>query len=788
MPPKDNSGKVSAMPSATSQKAPPTFLFDMIINQLILPNEKIDDPNRLTVEGKFNSMPVKMTSSRINVTDFVNQRSMEFVTAADKLRKSLEDQGMSISVLYNNRAICTGHIVFPSNYIDRIDEGMSDLMHEDWCELEKNSAVAGKMKFICRLIIKCDDPDGLDGSCARDIDKSIHPKDIFFVMGQPQVCEIPSNPCLDVLEPEEGDERLKLDLDRYRSVSAGRVNTNDLMLDQPAFSAACYDLKKLVTEYGQIIDSVAKNTAEVSTAPQPCVGRPDAPMEMDVPQMPTMPTMPSFVYYTEQKTIPDFPIDGNLAETKPIRFCPVCLTSMSWLPKYACCPHCGIKPLPVVEERLKEKKPTADQILLEYLGKPSDGSINDLCMDACQKAMKSKIEGSSQDDCPPCRCKCKANKMCAHCRIRKVCADIFQSNKGDVEKCPKVEPKDNEDFCILSDSANDCRPYLARVFSELRMLYDINDKNRASEYEDACGQRKKSASKIDGKARKDGGQDVQHIPAVSQPNGTSINSERHKNCLSQHGAVSRNHGWAWPKTFAARKLGWRPGAVRKPIKKIMEYFLESAVNELDELDVENEPPEPVLNVCKKDGAIFITLRPLSTLGMIQKPITFRVVKSDLAVALSEIKAELKEKGFRKCTCHKSVMMCLCRSVREKKDLERAINKECKQRRMQSCAEHLILTDTSESEMEYDFNVTPPAGNRQVAMPRKPRTTNNGTQYSKKDLQSIPTKYPVITSPYYRAFDCATFGRYKAKEVPRKKAKTVALPQKKEAKTGVKRGL
>ncbi|XP_068152971.1 uncharacterized protein [Drosophila tropicalis] len=784
MPPKVNSEKLSAMPSTTSQKAPQTFLFDMIINQLILPNEKLDNPKKLTVDGNFNSMPVKMTSSRINVTDFVNQRSIEFVSAVGKLRKVLEDQGMNINVLYNNRVICTGHIVFPSNYIDRIDEGMSDLMHEDWCELEKNNVVAGKMKFICRLIIKCDDPDALYGSCARDIDKSIHPNDIFFIMGQTQVCEIPPNPCEDALEKEEGDERLKLDLERYRSASAGRVNTNDLMLDQPGFSAACYGLKKLVTEYGQIIDSVTKSAAEVSTAPPPCVGRPDAPMEMGMPQMPVM---PSIVYHTEQKTIPEGTPHGYAAESKPIRFCPVCLTSMSWLPKYACCPHCGIKPMPVVEERLKEKKPTADQILGEYLGKPTEGSIDDPCMDACEKAKKNKTEGSSQEDCPPCRCKCIANKMCAHCRIRKVCADIFQSDGG--EKCPKVEPKDNEDFCILSDNADDCRPYLARVFSELRMLYDINDKNRASEYKDACGQKKKSASKTDGKARNDGGQDVQRVPGMSQHNGTGINSERHKNCLSQHGAVSRYHGWAWPKTFAARKHGWRPGAVRKPIKKIMEYFLESTINESDELDKENEPPEPVLNVCKKNGAIFITLRPLSTLGMIQKPITFRVVKSDLAVALSEIKAELKEKGFRKCTCHKSVMMCLCRSVREKKELERAINKECKHRRMQSCAEHLILTDTSESEMEYDFNVTPPAGSRQVTMPRKPRTTNNGTQYSKNDLVSIPTKYPVVMSPYYRAFDCATFGRYKAKDVPRKKVvKTVALPQKKAAKTGVKRGL
>lgn len=47
---------------------------------------------------------------------------------------------------------------------------------------------------------------------------------------------------------------------------------------------------------------------------------------------------------------------------KPIRFCPICLTSMSWLPKFAACPMCGMKPMPVVDDSHMNSRSDTDRL------------------------------------------------------------------------------------------------------------------------------------------------------------------------------------------------------------------------------------------------------------------------------------------------------------------------------------------------------------------------------------------------------------------------------------------
>ncbi|XP_070852065.1 uncharacterized protein [Drosophila suzukii] len=609
----------------------------------------------------------------------------------------------------------------------------------------------------------------------------------MFVMGESQVCPSACEPCQNDLEEEEGDERLKLDLDRYRSQGGG-IKPYKMMTENGSGIPACCELKKMAIEYERMIDSITKRTGMPPPKPpcrdpdeannfgmNPCWCQPEPPPFLELPEKPDK---PCFVYMPAvQDQEPDFceknlipvPIadcDGHKPEIKPIRFCPVCLTNMSWLPKFAACPKCGIKPMPVVEERHKEKKLSADQILLEYLGK-GPATLDDYCTDPCDKAKKDK-EAVEDEECPPCRCTCKFGKMCAHCRIRKLCSDIFKSDQVG-PKCPKVEPKESEDYCVVNKSSDDCRPYLAKVFSELRDLYDIKDTKKMSELDENCDRavpktekpkaEKTEQKKVEGQAPKK----APYIP----PNNKGQISSRHKQCVHQSGFVSRRHGWAWSKSWEAKKLGWRPGAIRKPIKHLMKFFLEQPAREnafakckdTETLEREKELASPVLNISKKNGEIFITLRPLSTLGVRQKPITFRVVKSELAVALREIKRKLKDKGFRKCTCHQTLMMCHCRDPTEKVHLQRALNRECRRHCIPPAGDHLVLTDTSESDMEFDFEVTPPAGTEQPPRAPSPETVNHGTQTSKKDQMPLPPTYPIRVPPYYRAFDCAVGDRY-----------------------------
>lgn len=74
---------------------------------------------------------------------------------------------------------------------------------------------------------------------------------------------------------------------------------------------------------------------------------------------------------------------------------------------------------------------------------------------------------------------------------------------------------------------------------------------------------------------------------------------------------------------------------------------------------------------------------------------------------------------------------------------------------------LVLTDTSDSEMEFDFDVTPPAGTVKPPKLLKRRQINHSTQTSPTD-KKVRTKYPKQkTSPYWRTYDCAAGDRYRS---------------------------
>ncbi|KAH8278710.1 hypothetical protein KR018_007533 [Drosophila ironensis] len=769
-------------PKTVSQ---PIFVFDVIVTSVISTEVDFTEPNKLAVNTTFFKNTFKLTPSQINVTDFKAGAGLEFQKDPKDVRKEIGSCGISFSVSYNRKPIGSGQASFPPDLVDTIDKAMPDFAYSDNIMLTRGTEVTGNLEFACRLVVMCV-AEVPESECRRNMDKSISPQDIMFVLGESQVCPAACEPCPNTYEDEEGDERLKLDLERYRSQGGG-IKPYKLMSDNGSGIPACCELKKMAIEYERMIDSITRATGAPPPKPpcrdadevanfgmSPCRCAPEPPNYMV--DLPEPPNKPCFVYLPAvQGNDPDFrdnnlipvPIadcNGDKDEPKPIRFCPVCLTNMSWMPKFAACPKCGIKPMPVVEERHKEKKLSADQILLEYLGKPKP-TIDDYCMDPCEKA-KQAAKKDDEDECPPCRCTCKFGKMCAHCRIRKLCGDIFKVDRLE-PKCKKVEPKESDDYCVVNKSSEDCRPYLAKVFSELRDLYDIKDTKKVSELDENCARlspKGEKTEKLETKKVKEEPQPARQLYVPANHKGQI--SGRHKQCVRQSGFVSRRHGWAWSKSFEARQHGWRPGAIRKPIKHLMKFFLEQApranafkCRDAATLEREKELAAPVLNISKKHGEIFITLRPLSTLGVRQRPIVFRIVKSDMAVALRQIKRKLKDKGFPKCTCHQTLMMCECRNALEKTHLQRALNKECRRHGIPPAGDHLVLTDTSESDMEFDFDVTPPAGTPQPCRPPKPKTVNHGTQFNKKDNETIVPKYPIKCPDYYRPYDCAVGDRY-----------------------------
>lgn len=148
-----------------------------------------------------------------------------------------------------------------------------------------------------------------------------------------------------------------------------------------------------------------------------------------------------------------------------VRYCSLCHENITWLPKNAACPKCGYRPISYNIEKPYDCKMTADKILQKFTNKKKKDCdlvepSSDISVMTCQQA-------------PQCRCTCKYDQICAHCRVKKLCEDIFRPVKAE-QDCGKCETKSSGLFNICKTSSSDCRPYLAKVLQELNDLCNIN--------------------------------------------------------------------------------------------------------------------------------------------------------------------------------------------------------------------------------------------------------------------------------------------------------------------------
>ncbi|KAH8310831.1 hypothetical protein KR044_003129, partial [Drosophila immigrans] len=752
------------------------FVFDIIVTNFYTPLLKTDDKNKLNISVQFNRIPIQIAANRINVDDFVHGTGNEFYVNPYTLRQAIEECGMPVSVKYNGILIGSGQLLFPESFTENIAEDMTELMHSDICNFEKNGEIVGSVEFLLRLLVKCEKDNSFllnnfvlhrgPSECRQFMGSCIKPQDILFVINESQKCPQPCDPCLDAWEQEEGDERINLDLLRYQSVKP-KPTAAETLLHNPALDAITCELKKMTKDCVGTMDFILQGTRQPAS---PCRTADILRGPCDGPCFQRQPEEQA----PSEKFTPKMEVcvkDRNKSEIKPSRFCPVCLANMSWLPLFAACPNCGLKPTPVAGEAKQMK---ADQIIQEYLGKPKP-TVEDYCKIPCEKPEE------KQEPEHVCRCTCKFCKPCAFCRIKNKCADFLTLEQPKEPPAPSTVASEEEelDFCNFEAKVEQkvSQPFLARVFSELRDLYDIKDAVRPDELEKTDQSKRrliKEPQRLTRKTKKSfvakkprETEKVKKLKKVVPLEPNRLISALHKACNKQRRGVSQRHGWSWASTREARKYGWRPGAVLRPIKRVMKFFLQSTPDKkplaickhLTEAAEEHERQLPILNLCKRNGEIFVTLRAINTDAAKMKPIVFKVVKSDLAVALHQIKRKLKEMGFRKCSCHQSLMLCVCRDSLEKHQLATAMRKECHRRGMESCVEHLQLTDTSESDLEFDFDVTPPAGVAQPVAAVKPRI-NHSTQTlaGKRDLKVIPL-YPKQNSFYTRTYDCAAGDRY-----------------------------
>ncbi|XP_013107066.2 uncharacterized protein LOC106086800 [Stomoxys calcitrans] len=829
------------------------YILDIIVVRLDIADKDVktmvdQDFSSLVVEAKFNKEELCLTSSRINVVEFKAGRSLEFVENPHALRSDLDKNKLILKIKFQGSDMGMCALDWPEGFLNRLIDparkGEMTHVFESEFKNYQTDVKYGTIEVLVRLQTKCpewndkDDGFGPQEDLAQLANRVIDPNDILFVVGEDkhacccsQVGIIPSSETDKALHPT------CLDLSNFRDVNGRTVPNTDVL---NALDPACAELKNVTNQYQKLID-----TLMCPQKPTPCCKNFEQQEEFvahahnnrctsrtrESIRVPSCSSSDTNNPTSSRQCCSDdedgtFAADNiinlchkdsppNFTEQVPVqpRCCPLCKENLSWLPKLAACPKCGYKPMPTFEERPYNDKLTANDILKDYLEKKS----------SCTEQPSSQSLCNDENEKPRCRCTCMPNKICAYCRIRKLCADVFQPEpQKQSSDCGKCHENASETFNICRTSSKDCRPHLTRVFSELKELYDIRTpKKKTFEPDPRCEKalnRKKVAHTSSQKAVEKPNKEKSFHTRQSKKQGEETEAKQflakysktpkkacknkkfynynvprkypgnqvgHKTCINGYAGrknVPHNMGWLWSAEATGVRAGWKPGAIRKPIKELMKYFLKDFPADTlrvskyaygrrggncTDIPEEELVQKPTLHICKKNGEYLITLRPLKDAEALRdcadpylnmQPIEFRVVKSPLAQEMRKLKKCLKEMGFQKCTCHKPVIYCFCRSFLDKKRLEYQYNKEARKRNLPPCAESLVLSDTTDSETEFDFGVTPPAGVIKPENLKKPNLVNTGTQYSENDW-NVPPLYPKPPNKYMKLYNCAIGERY-----------------------------
>lgn len=453
------------------------------------------------------------------------------------------------------------------------------------------------------------------------------------------------------------------------------------------------------------------------------------------------------------------------------RECPVCKEDVTWLPQIAACPQCGYKQVPVFEETEYNEDTTAKKIITDFYEEikqiPELPGMPPLHSHLCAlpsgatmqqyMTLKQSIKKCDEEAAP---CKSKPRKrggkdpnlLTVFTELR----NMYTKSEGNAKK-PKTAKEICDEACRLAKGTKrrgSCKPATH-----------------------PCGvvHRKRKRPLAPAKTFKS------RLYAPMEP--MSQRCTGHTHCGNQVEKVPAHMGWMWTQCYLAARPGWRPGAIRRSIRELMSYFLkdfpvDSIPNSKYMSYLRQKPPPshegeesladmvqvPTLHIEKKNNEYVITLRPLKDADTLKraanpyvnmKPIQFRIIKNPLLKEIRDMKRCLKNMGYSKCQCHQPVMQCHCRSYIDKKRLVDDVKRQCLLRKLPHCERDLVLSDTTDSEAEFDFGVTPPAGlMKPERLKKTTHTTHAETQYSEKDW-AMPTMFPHPPNAYVQYGGCVT---------------------------------
>ncbi|XP_022211071.2 uncharacterized protein LOC111066636 [Drosophila obscura] len=511
--------------------------------------------------------------------------------------------------------------------------------------------------------------------------------------------------------------------------------------------------------------------------------------------------------------------------------CALCQSDISWLPKIAGCPYCGYRNIETMEscEQPYDFSATAQQLIRDCLRKEA------CIVSSSEEDRKAGAHLPDPDPNIPDACGCMSGRVCTRCRIRKLCEQFFteQENKSQNAGGLRDEgghQKKGQSPKKIPSSTSHHRSKLITIFSEIRNIYDKKkgEKDRQKNAQDdpktaalrdeceaACNSSKSARDRL--RARRSMGKPLKGIDKDSKRKSKRkrcqarlhrSKSKRysyldipkkkvclrigHKRCISDskytgYCKVPCHMGWMWTKSDMARFKAWRPGAISRPIRQLMAYFLKDFPADticLSRYHYRNRGPDPedalqetlvqhpTLHILKKRDEYIITLRPLKdpqSLALCanpyadMKPVVFRITKDPIAADLREMKMSLKRKGFPPCQCDMPVASCYCRSHIDKKRLEYEVESMLRQRGCEDGVETFfyspITDDEVDSEEEYEFGVTPPAGVIKPERMKKSHVKHCETQYNENDW-AMPSMFPHPPNPFVQYGACVLGERKK----------------------------
>ncbi|EDW39384.1 GL14070 [Drosophila persimilis] len=527
--------------------------------------------------------------------------------------------------------------------------------------------------------------------------------------------------------------------------------------------------------------------------------------------------------------------DTNEPELKQEKYkrpniCRLCQSDISWLPKVAGCPYCGYRTFDTMDscEEPYDVSATAQQLLRDCLRKEP-------CIVFSEEDRKANANLPDPNPNLPEACGCMSGRICTRCRIRKLCDQFFTEQENRSQNARVIQKdgsqlKKGQSLKNIPSSTSQHRSKLITIFSEMRNMYgkkkeqtvsekNLHDDPNAAAFREEC-EAACNSTKLAGdrrRARPSLGESLKGIEKDSKRKSKRKNRQArllrsrskrytyfdiqkkkvcphigHRRCISDskytgYRKVPCHMGWMWTKSDMARFKTWRPGAISRPIRQLMAYFLKDFPVDticLSRYHYRNKRPDPedplqealvqhpTLHILKKRDEYIITLRPLKdphSLALCanpyadMKPVVFRITKDPSAARLREMKMLLKEKGFPPCKCNRPVTSCYCRSHIDKKRLEYEVESMLKQRgwpeKIKTFFYSPITGDESDSEEEYEFGVTPPAGVIKPERLKKSHVKHTETQYNENDW-AMPSMFPHPPNPYVQYGACVLGERKK----------------------------